>query len=200
MSAVEHENCHRSFSINMRGCEFDVSNLLSEQQQQDDESSLLYPIDCGQSSVTSCVGRPSLSHLKACQKSLFESAKKLASEQRKLAAFDKEEEASWSGTTMEIEPGVFLPLRGAEETLCGLVAGRLRHATCWGCEASLSCLLDADYILCPKCRIISPLEKKEPGIIGGVGLGLEAAAVQQQQPNNNNNADASRTTPRARAA
>jgi hypothetical protein len=72
-----------------------------------------------------------------------------------------------------VAPGVKLPLRGAQETMAALrrLSGDCRHGSssskrrsdfattqCWTCEAYLCCLRDAEYVLCPRCRVISPLD------------------------------------------
>jgi hypothetical protein len=74
-----------------------------------------------------------------------------------------------------VAPGVKLPLRGTQETMAALrrlfggddddgssSSVRKRRsdfaaAQCWTCEAYLCCLRDAEYVLCPRCRVVSPL-------------------------------------------
>jgi hypothetical protein len=70
---------------------------------------------------------------------------------------------------IEVYPGIFAPLRGAEETNRAFALQRYRDATCFDCSAKLRCIQDAEYVLCPKCKVISPLLTENGR---GIGLGL----------------------------
>lgn len=83
---------------------------------------------------------------------------------------------------LEIEPGIFAPLRGSNETWNAIQEGDSIHVSCFCCSASLLCIADADYVLCPECRVVSPTDagnRKVPAgrrrHRGGVGLGLQTA-------------------------
>jgi len=91
---------------------------------------------------------------------------------------------------IEIQPGVSLPLRGAEETEQAIAAGFYVQCECLaGCGSSnadddddtrhLHCILDCDYFLCPDCRSITANPLKEgdgsSAVVageGGLGLGF----------------------------
>jgi hypothetical protein len=76
---------------------------------------------------------------------------------------------------VEVAPGEYMPLRGSAETLKAIESGKACKVTCFACQASLWCVPDADLVLCPDCRILSPLSSKESSQLwtrhGGVGLG-----------------------------
>eukprot|EP00538_Stauroneis_constricta_P002396 CAMPEP_0119570156 /NCGR_PEP_ID=MMETSP1352-20130426/43471_1 /TAXON_ID=265584 /ORGANISM="Stauroneis constricta, Strain CCMP1120" /LENGTH=489 /DNA_ID=CAMNT_0007619821 /DNA_START=252 /DNA_END=1721 /DNA_ORIENTATION=+ len=92
--------------------------------------------------------------------------------------------------TIEVTPGVYLPLRGSKETLEAVEWGFASRINCMGCSISLGCVPDCQVVICPECRFMSPMygddavAKKERyqswrmksyGCIeteGGVGLGL----------------------------
>lgn len=76
---------------------------------------------------------------------------------------------------IEIAPGIFAPLRGSLETLRALQRGDCITVMCMCCSAKLTCLSDAEYVLCPDCRVISPIELPGKTEIGGVGLGVRAS-------------------------
>jgi hypothetical protein len=82
---------------------------------------------------------------------------------------------------VEVFPGVFMMLRGSEETWQAVQANHICNAYCICCGSSLYCIRDADFVLCPDCRAISPVysasddssklrDAKRAG--GGVGLGF----------------------------
>jgi hypothetical protein len=91
---------------------------------------------------------------------------------------------------VEIAPGFFSPLRGSKETWDAISRGHSTNVDCFGCCTSLLCIADAEYVLCPDCKVVSPtsvadamFERKPPAkassclpplplVTGGVGLGL----------------------------
>jgi hypothetical protein len=62
---------------------------------------------------------------------------------------------------VEVEPGVFLPLRGSEETLRAMAQGTTRLVQCLSCEAPLACVPDCQMVICPDCRVVSPILDEE---------------------------------------
>jgi hypothetical protein len=91
-----------------------------------------------------------------------------------------------AGGQMEVEimPGVFAPLRGSEETWRAIQAGNVEIVECVCCCNRIQCIADAEYILCPECRVVSPVGNRHRGspTLGrqksrGVGLGLLATAA-----------------------
>jgi hypothetical protein len=79
---------------------------------------------------------------------------------------------------LEISPGVFAPLRGSEETWRAIQAGNVETVVCVCCCNRIQCIADAEYVICPECRVVSPVgdpyrERPASGLhIRGVGLGL----------------------------
>lgn len=106
--------------------------------------------------------------------------------------------SSSSSLSVEITPGVFAPLRGSEETMQALQTGHVAPAECMCCGLELICIADAEFVLCPECKVVSPLdldvafndsfefynreeEEDEPATKpSGVGLGVrhEAAGIE----------------------
>jgi hypothetical protein len=85
---------------------------------------------------------------------------------------------------VEIMPGVFAPLRGSEETWRAVKAGNIEIVVCICCCNRIQCIADAEYILCPECRVVSPVGNRCRGSPAsgqhksrGVGLGLLAPAA-----------------------
>lgn len=74
---------------------------------------------------------------------------------------------------IEIVPGHSTRLRGAQETWQCIEQDFFMPVTCLACGLDLCCIQDADYVLCPICKVISPMDNIEESIgIGGVGLGF----------------------------
>ena len=45
--------------------------------------------------------------------------------------------------------------------------------SCLCCSLELCCIMDASYVLCPQCRVVSPIvEGLADGLDSGVGLGF----------------------------
>jgi hypothetical protein len=70
---------------------------------------------------------------------------------------------------VEVTPGMFVKLRGSVETWNAIQTGRTIRSACLSCTVILLCVVDADMVMCPSCRSISPVER---GGFGGGGLGL----------------------------
>jgi hypothetical protein len=60
---------------------------------------------------------------------------------------------------IEVSPGLFLPLRGSQETMEAVDSGRAMVVHCMACQTSLYCVPDCQLVLCPDCRILSPAEE-----------------------------------------
>lgn len=60
--------------------------------------------------------------------------------------------------TIEISPGVYVRLRGAKETWDCIGRDFYIPCTCFACSQELCCIQDADYVLCPTCRVMSPMD------------------------------------------
>ena len=90
------------------------------------------------------------------------------------------EQTSNKQATIEIAPGVTANLRGATETWACIRNDFFLPTTCFACELEMCCILDASFVLCPHCKVISPLEGNEAPN-GGVGLGFTFDDLQQWQ-------------------
>ena len=86
------------------------------------------------------------------------------------------------GLQIEIEPGVFAELRGAEETTHAVAVGQVVDCSCILCSLPLLCIRDAEFVLCPDCKVVSPLFHGNTGGRGGVGLGLRAEQSEMMMP------------------
>ena len=92
---------------------------------------------------------------------------------------------------IEVSPGFYSPLRGSNETWDAISRGHITRVDCFSCATPLVCIADAEYVLCPDCRVVSPtcvadcmLDRKLPAkpsglphaplVTGGVGLGMKA--------------------------
>jgi hypothetical protein len=92
---------------------------------------------------------------------------------------------------VEVTPGFFSPLRGSKETLAAISRGHSTNVSCFGCDTPLVCIADAEYVICPDCKVVSPTKRtmgdrklppkasfglpEVPLMTGGVvGLGLRA--------------------------
>ena len=90
-------------------------------------------------------------------------------------------------TQVEVSPGVFLPLRGTQETLMALRTGDTLVLECFLCKVELCCVDDSEWVLCPDCRILTPVNIQESGKLHnslpnlplphGVGLGLKTSML-----------------------
>jgi hypothetical protein len=65
--------------------------------------------------------------------------------------------------TIELSHGVYVRLRGAEETWDCIGRDLFMPCKCFGCSHELCCIQDADYVLCPKCRVVSPMDTTSYG-------------------------------------
>ena len=95
----------------------------------------------------------------------------------KIAEFERPQESR-----IEIAPGITARLRGAKETLRCVENDFYLPAMCFCCNTDLFCIMDANYVLCPNCKVVSPMEGcSSPGSDGGVGLGFTFQDLQQWQ-------------------
>jgi hypothetical protein len=58
---------------------------------------------------------------------------------------------------MEIVPGQYVRLRGADETWHAIRHDAYLPCICSGCGNTVFCMDDADYVVCPICREVSPV-------------------------------------------
>lgn len=84
---------------------------------------------------------------------------------------------------IEVAPGEFLRLRGADETWKAVHNDFYMPCQCFCCDLMLFCIQDAVSVLCPTCYVVSPLEG---GVLhdehdGGVGLGFTIESLAKWQ-------------------
>lgn len=84
--------------------------------------------------------------------------------------------------TLEIAPGIKLPLRGSEETWRAIEEGQATVTSCISCQQELHCVLDAQLVVCPDCTMLSPVDQTNhfSGTTPdryGVGLGVKPGDV-----------------------
>lgn len=82
---------------------------------------------------------------------------------------------SSSSRMVEVAPGIVMELRGAAETLHAIELGVAASVTCACCQVPLLCVPDAECVICPDCKVVSPvyIACATNQIRGGVGLGLK---------------------------
>jgi hypothetical protein len=78
-----------------------------------------------------------------------------------MLEFGSEQLKERSRPEIEVCPGFFMLLRGADETLQAIESGFAIDAMCFCCEQSLQCVADAELVICPDCRVCSPLPDLE---------------------------------------
>ena len=61
---------------------------------------------------------------------------------------------------VEVYPGEFLHLRGARETADAIERGHSKSVFCYACGLGLRCVADCDLVICPNCRIMSPVPRR----------------------------------------
>jgi hypothetical protein len=85
--------------------------------------------------------------------------------------------------TVEVSPGVFFRLRGAEETWKAIHTDAYVPCSCICCEGTIFCIDDAVFVLCPLCDAVSPIQGilSDVGYDGGVGLGFTLEELGQWQ-------------------
>jgi hypothetical protein len=73
---------------------------------------------------------------------------------------------------LEVSPGILARLRDAHETWTYLQRDFYLPASCKGCSVELTCIKNLDYVLCPTCRTVSPIDGPQETRGGGLGLGF----------------------------
>lgn len=89
----------------------------------------------------------------------------------------------WYRPLVEIHPGYSVPLCGSEETWHSYCNNAVVRVDCAVCQTCLYCVESASLVLCPTCKLISPVsENKTNNVTGtrteslGLGLSKEHAA------------------------
>jgi hypothetical protein len=94
---------------------------------------------------------------------------------------------------IEVAPGKLMQLRGADETWHAIHNDFYSPCMCVCCEQTLFCIKNAAYVLCPACRVISPMEHRPGESEGGVGLGFTMENLAQWQNDMFRDYEATRT-------
>lgn len=68
---------------------------------------------------------------------------------------------------VQVAPGEYLPLRGAEETWRAIQVDFYLPCGCVGCDGTIFCIQDAEFVLCPCCKSVGPMSGG-----GGHGVGI----------------------------
>jgi hypothetical protein len=72
---------------------------------------------------------------------------------------------------VQVQPGQFLSLRGAEETWVHIQRDFYKPTACTSCSSELCCIADCDHVYCPLCRNTSVVDPTSQNG-GGLGLGF----------------------------
>jgi hypothetical protein len=89
------------------------------------------------------------------------------------SVIDKAAKMAAPEKTIEISPGHWVLLRGADETWECIERDFYVPCVCLECSMELCCIQDADFVICPICRVVSPMEVLEASLgNGGAGLGF----------------------------
>jgi hypothetical protein len=101
--------------------------------------------------------------------------------------FSSTSSGAYSDTMIPVGPGQLVRLRGADETWHAIQQDNYQPCICVDCRAMLFCILDASFVLCPHCQVMSPLCNQEHSEYpirfweGGVGLGFTVDALTDRQ-------------------
>jgi hypothetical protein len=91
-------------------------------------------------------------------------------------AFTDASKRTTTPSSIQIAPGQFLRLRGADETWKAVRCDFYKPCECSHCWTTIFCMNDVDYVLCPICREVSPVPRDDDAAMthakGGVGLGF----------------------------
>jgi hypothetical protein len=77
---------------------------------------------------------------------------------------------------IQVYPGLSLPLRGSNETQPAISTGFICALLCLECTLQIFCIKDAEYVICPLCHFVTPLEFMGLRLPNshGVGLGFQS--------------------------
>ena len=86
---------------------------------------------------------------------------------------------------VEIAPGVSEPLRRAAETVNAVKNDFYVPLSCFSCCLDIFCIADAKYVVCPSCKVVSPIEAGaldgQKLVQHGLGLGFTCESLFQIQ-------------------
>jgi hypothetical protein len=97
--------------------------------------------------------------------------------ERKVASMSKDR-----SKMIEVAPGEWFHLRGADETWRAIENDFFMPCTCISCGLVIFCIQDASFVVCPQCRVVTPMDMDNQDKDGGIGLGftMEDLAKWQQ--------------------
>ena len=86
---------------------------------------------------------------------------------------------------VEIFPGERVPLRRTHETMQAVSVDFYRSTGCLSCSMDVFCIADVNYVICPGCRVISPVAGEffegRPIRRHGLGLGFTCESLFKMQ-------------------
>jgi len=99
---------------------------------------------------------------------------------------------------LDIGGGVKARLRRTKETMQAVATGNFVPVTCMGCTTDLFCITDAEFLVCPVCKIVSPMTMavmpqhqhgNEDTVLfrEGVGLGITYNVLHEMQSHQSTN-------------
>lgn len=96
-----------------------------------------------------------------------------------------------SSKEIEVAPGEFMRLRGAAETMDAIERDFFVPSDCVICQQTILCIADADFLLCPLCKTVSPLDAtRNPSRFDcSVGLGFTPADLARWTSNDNRDSE-----------
>lgn len=99
-----------------------------------------------------------------------------------------------------IAPGLTARLRRVQETEACIVNDFYIPTLCAVCSTDLFCIMDANYVLCPQCKVVGRLEGgADLEYDGGIGIGFTWAYLEQVLRQHYRQAEADDTRPRFRS-
>jgi hypothetical protein len=132
-----------------------------------------------------CEAKPELLHARSSQTCLGRSGQ---DHSHRISSFSRHESLksmlhrpprSWDRFQVELLPGHYVPLIGSDETWQAFCEDNVIHIECSSCQMFLYCKRTAEMVMCPGCRMISPIDEVDD--VGrraeGLGLGLSVAAA-----------------------
>ena len=154
-------------------CNNSRRSLTVDSRRGGDKSNTQWQSRNRRTSKCSSVSTLPLIHIK------IDSAQERVGDQRTQAA------ASLEPTMVNIAPGVQAPLRGARETVKAVAKDFYSNVSCFGCSLEVCCIADVSYVVCPVCKVVSPVE--DPTFEGkevhrhGLGLGFTYESLFKMQ-------------------
>eukprot|EP00173_Palmaria_palmata_P002454 Plantae.Rhodophyta-Palmaria_palmata.ctg25903.p1 GENE.Plantae.Rhodophyta-Palmaria_palmata.ctg25903~~Plantae.Rhodophyta-Palmaria_palmata.ctg25903.p1 ORF type:complete len:213 (-),score=14.43 Plantae.Rhodophyta-Palmaria_palmata.ctg25903:50-649(-) len=94
----------------------------------------------------------------------FHSVNSASAEQNQRQENDLHNNNANASTPMiEVFPGVNLRLRGVDEIQNAIATDFFTPHVCACCSSMIFCILDADFVLCPSCRVVGAMDANKNG-------------------------------------